>query len=120
MGKEKSVGGSLDPLLNILLTPLALMLALVALFAMQEILLTVGARVIAATVEGSVRGAYALVALRNFWLIGGGLLLVGYVIYVLDAGFKRWRTRRYRRLLMRSLAVELLVIALAVAVVLAG
>ncbi len=120
MDKGKRAGEALDPLLNILLTPVVILLALVCFFAMQEILLTLSARVIIATVDGSARGGYALVAVRNLWLIGGGLLLVGFVIYVLDSGFKRWRARRYRRLLMRSLAMELAIIALAVAVVVAG
>ena len=116
MDKDKHTGRALDPLLNIALTPLAVALAVAAFFAMQEIVLTMAARVIIATVDGGVRGSYALGTVRNFWLIGGGMFLVGFVIYLLDSVFKHWRSRRLRRLLLRALAVELAIIVLAVAI----
>ena len=104
MDKEKHRGGAFDPLLNIALLLPAIVLALVAFFAMQEVVLTLAARVIIATVDGAVRGSYALGTVRNFWLIGGGMFLVGFVIYLLDSAFKHWRSRRLRRLLLRALA----------------
>ena len=38
--------------------------------------------------------------------------MVGIVIYLLDYGMKRWRTFGMRRLYLRALAVELMIIGL--------
>ena len=120
MDKDERMSGLLGPLLNIVLLAPVIGLALVAFFAAQEIALTIGARLIAMSVEGSVRGGYALVTVRNLWLVGGGLLLVACLIYVLDSAFKHWRSWRLRRLLMRALAIEALIIALGTLAVILG
>ena len=110
MNKNEPMPKLIDRLINIALLPLALLLALAAFFALQEVLLTLSARVIVATVDSDVQGKYALVTVRNFWLLGGGAILVAVLIYVLDFAFKHWRTRRFRRLALRVLALELVIV----------
>ena len=56
----------------------ALLLVVVSLFATLEILLTLAAPLIARSAADAVRGSYALVTLRNLWLIFGGMLAVGW------------------------------------------
>lgn len=115
--KNEPMSRSIDRLVNIVLIAPVVLLALAAFFALQEILLTVSARIIVANMDSTVRGSYALGTVRNFWLLGGGACLVGILIYVLDSAFKHWRTRRLRRLLLRVLAVELAIIGAGLVIV---
>lgn len=112
VNKDQPVSGLTERLINLALVPLVLALLLVAFFALQEVLLTVSARVIVKTMDSTVRGTYALATVRNFWLLGGGAILVGVLIYVLDYAFKHWRTQRFRRLALRIVALTLVIIAL--------
>ena len=99
-------------LVNILLAVPALLLAVVAFFALQEILLRVAAQLIIGSAGNTVRGTYALVMVRNLWLLIGGALLVGVMIGCLDYCFKHAHKPGTRRLLLRILAVELVIIGL--------
>lgn len=110
MDKSNTMPRPIDRLINIALVPLVILLAVVAFFTLQELLLTLSARAIVTSMDSAVRGKYALATVRNLWLLGGGAFLVGFLIYVLDFAFKHWRTRRSRRLLLRILAAELVII----------
>ncbi len=107
---------AIDRLLNLGLILPVMVLMLVAFFSLLEILLTLSAQVIVTTSDSAVRGKYALVTVRNLWLIGGGAFLVGGCIFLLDFGIKHWRTLRMRRLFLKVLAVELLIIAVQLAI----
>lgn len=112
MEKRRNLAKPIDQLLNLVLILCVLALALVTFFALMELLLTVAAWVIVATNDSEVSSRYALITVRNIWLIAGGALTVGIVIYLVDVAFKRWRTAGIRRLFLRVLAVELVVIGL--------
>ena len=90
----------------------ALLLVVVSLFAIQEMLLILAAPAIARSAADTVRGSYALVTLRNLWLIFGGMLALGLIIYSLDRLFKHADKMRTRRYFLRLLAVELVIIGL--------
>lgn len=90
----------------------ALALGLVAFFSLMEILLFISAHVIVATNDSETRSRYALVTVRNFWLLGGGAVLVGLVIYWLDYFFKHWRERQIQRRYLQFVAAELVIIGL--------
>lgn len=96
--------------INIVLVAVVLALGVVTYFATLELALLVGAHVIISTNDSPVRGRYALGTLRNLWLIGGGVLTMAFVVGTLDYFFKRWRQPRTRRIFLRMLAVELVVI----------
>lgn len=95
----------------------ALLLVVVALFATLEIVLTLAAPAIARSASDSVRGHYAMVTLRNLWLIFGGMLSLGLIIYSLDRLFKQSAKPSTRRYFLRLLAVELVIIAMQFALV---
>lgn len=88
----------------------ALLLIVVTLFATLEIVLTLAAPMIASSAADSTRGRYALVTLRNLWLIFGGMLSLGLIIYSLDRLFKQAAKPSTRRFFLRLLAVELVII----------
>ena len=88
----------------------ALLLTVLALFAMQEIVLTLAAPLIARSAADTIRANYALVTLRNFWLLFGGTLALGLIIYSLDRLFKHIDKRSTRLFFLRLLAVELVII----------
>ena len=112
-GQAKRVG-VINALINVVLLVAAAGLGIVAFFSMMEILLTVAAQVIVRGVESEVRGRYALVMVRNLWLIIGGAGLVGLEIYFMDYFFKHWRKLRTRRLFLRVVAIEVVIIGLQV------
>lgn len=103
----------LTAVINIGLAAVVLALGVVTLFATLELALLIGAQVIARTNDSPVRGSYALGTLRNLWLIGGGVLTMAFVIATLDYLFKRLRQPGTRRIFLRVLAVELIVIGVA-------
>jgi len=90
----------------------ALLLVVVSLFAIQEMLLTLAAPLIARSAADTVRGSYALVTLRNLWLIFGGMLALGLIIYSLDRLFKQSAKPSTRRYFLRLLLVEMVIIGL--------
>ncbi len=98
--------------LNAALLALSMALGLVALFSMLEIVLTISAHLIVATIDSATRGKYALVTVRNVWLLGGGAIWLGIIIYCLDYFFKHWRERRIQRRYLALLAIEVAIILL--------
>ena len=110
--KQKPVLKPVGQLLNMLLIGCVLALALVAFFSSLELIRAAAAHIIFATNDSEVSSRYALITVRNIWLIAGGALMVGIVIYLVDVAFKRWRTAEIRRLFLRVLVIELVVIGL--------
>ncbi len=103
-------------LITIALAIPALLLVVVSLFAIQEMLLTLAAPLIASSAADSVRGNYALVTLRNLWLIFGGMLALGVIVYSLDRLFKHAEKKRTRRYFLRLLLVEMVIIGAQIAI----
>ena len=103
-------------LINLLLLLLSAVTTFFCFFAIQELLLTAAATLIYHGVDSSVRGRYALITVRNVWLIGGGALLVGLAIGGFDYFFKRLAQARTRKRLLLILLVEIGIIALSRAV----
>ncbi len=101
-----------DMLLNLVLIACVMALALVSFFALLDLVQFAAAYVIITTNDSPVSSRYALATVRNFFLLAGGAVMVGIVIYLLDYGMKRWRTFGMRRLYLRALAVELAIIGL--------
>ncbi len=112
MNKTSESQASKNRILNFGLAVPALLLVVIALFALLEIILTLAAPVIASSAADSVRGHYAMVTLRNLWLIFGGMLSLGAIIYSLDRLFKRSAQVSTRVFFLRLLAVELIIIGL--------
>ena len=110
--KQQALAKPIDQLLNLVLVVSVLALTLVAFFALLELILTLAAHIIVATNDSEVSSRYALITVRNIWLIAGGATMVGIVIYLIDAAFKRWRTLGIRRLFLRVLVAELAIICL--------
>ena len=98
-------------LVNIGLAALALPLVVFALFASLEIVVLLAAPAIAGSTMDGVRGSYALVTLRNLWLLFGGVLAVGLIIYSLDRLFKELASASIRRFLLVLLVAELIIFA---------
>ena len=97
---------------NAALLTAALALGAVAFFASLDLVLLLGAQVIAGSYANEIRANYALATLRNLWLLFSGALMLIFVIGTLDCFFKRWRLARTRVALLRILAVEAAVIGL--------
>ena len=100
--------------INALLLAAVIALGLVTFFSLLEILLTISAPAIVASMGSATRGTYTLVTIRNIWLLGGGAVWLGIVIYCLDYFFKHWRERRIQSRYLRFLAAELVIIGLQV------
>lgn len=115
--KPKSESSPAARLVSLLLLALALGLAVMAFFALQEILLALGARLIAAGGGGdSIRQRYSLVALRNVGAIGGGGLLIVWVIGGVNYFTRRLDRPESQRRLLWILALEMLIIGLNAAI----
>jgi hypothetical protein len=106
----------LDVLINSGLLVAVIVLGLLSLFASLEIVLTVGAQVVIRTNDSAVRSKYALVTLRNIWLLVGGIIWLVIIIASIDRFMKHWRERRTSRVYLAILAIELVVIAVQYAV----
>ena len=114
--KPKSESSPTARLVSLLLLALALGLAVMAFFALQEILLILGARLIAAGGADSVRQRYSLVVLRNVGAIGGGGLLIVWVIGGVNYFTRRLDRPESQRRLLWILALEMLIIGLNAAI----
>ena len=114
--KPKSESSPASQLVSLLLLALALGLAVMAFFAIQEILLTLGARLIAAGGADSIRQRYSLVVLRNVGAIGGGGLLIVWVIGGVNYFMRRLDKPESQRRLLWILALEMLIIGLNAAI----
>ena len=95
---------------NIALLAAVMALGAVAYFAALDIVLLLGAWIMAGSYESEIRASYALATLRNLWLLASGALTLIGGIVVLDYFFKRWRLARTRVTLLRILAAEALVV----------
>lgn len=102
----------LAKLIDLVLLLLTAVTTFFCFFALQELLLTAAAYLIYHGMDSSVRQRYALITVRNVWLIGGGALLVGLVIGGFDYFFKRLAQARTRKVLLLILLVEIGIIAL--------
>ncbi len=111
MDKTSDKASILFRLTTIGLAVPALLLVVVSLFAIQEMLLTLAAPLIARSAADAVRGSYALVTLRNLWLIFGGMLALGLMIFSLDRLIKHGDKPSTRRYFLRLLLVELVIIS---------
>ncbi|MCY3976989.1 MAG: hypothetical protein OXG23_02715 [Chloroflexi bacterium] len=107
---ERVLPWQLFTAINFLLLAAAVGLGFVALIYSLEIALALGARLIWQSLGDTVQAKYALVTLRNLWLLVGGILLLVVTIYCINYFFKRWQDARIHRLNLFALAVEALVI----------
>lgn len=96
--------------INFLLLAAAVSLSFVALIYSLEIALTIGAPLILQSLGDTVQAKYALVTLRNVWMLVGGIVLLVVVIYCINSFFKRWRDSRLHRVCILALAVDMLII----------
>ncbi len=84
-----------------------------AFFASLEIVQLLGAQVIWRSMGDTVQAKYALVMLRNVWLLVGGIVLLVIIIYCINIYFKRWREMRLQRVYIKLLVVEGLILLVA-------
>jgi len=96
--------------INFLLLAAAVVLGLLSLFASLEIVLTIGAQVIWGSMGDTVQAKYALVLLRNVWLLVSGILLLIVFLYCFNRFFKHWRDMRVQRVYLTLLVVEALIL----------
>ncbi len=110
---ERILPWQLFTAINFLLLAAAVGLGFVALIYSLEIALALGARLIWQSLGDTVQAKYALVTLRNLWLLIGGIILLVVTIYCINNFFKRWQDARIHRLYLVALATEALVIVAA-------
>ena len=79
-------------------------------FASLEIIQLLGAQVIWRSLGDTVQAKYALVMLRNVWLLVGGIILLVIIIYCINLYFKRWHEARAQRVYIKLLVVEALIL----------
>lgn len=87
-----------------------------AFFASLEIVQLLGAHVIWRSMGDTVQAKYALVMLRNVWLLVGGIVFLVIIIYCINIYFKRWREMRLQRAYIKLLVVEALIILAQIAI----
>lgn len=96
--------------LNFALLAAAVALGFLALISSLEIVLMLGAPLVLRSMGDTVQAKYALVSLRNVWLLVGGVFALAVIIYCIDFFFKRWREERVQRLYIVLLVVEALIV----------
>ena len=111
-GEQDSVGKPPRParLAQLLALVLAVGLAFLCFFSLMEIVLTLAATFIYHNVESAVRGKYALVSVRNFYLLLGGMGLLAFVIGYFDYCVKRLGSARVWRTLAAVVAAEAVIV----------
>ena len=114
MAKSK-LGNSVIPwpvfaALNFGLLAAVAVFGFLAFLASLEIVLTLSAPLVAETIESAVRAKYAFITVRNLWLLVGGILFLGLIIFGVNHYFKRWREIRLQRLYLKMLAFEAVII----------
>ncbi len=107
---------ALAKLINLLLLLLMTGALFFCFFAIQELLLTAVGYFIYHSMDSAVRQRYAFVVARNLWLIGGGVVLVGFTIGYFNYFSQRLDHARTRKRLLLILLVEIGLIALSRAV----
>ena len=96
--------------INFVLLSAAVALGFISLIYSLEIVLALGAQLIWKSLGDTVQAKYALVTLRNVWMLVGGILLLVIVIYCINYYFKHWHDMRVQRVFLVALAVEALII----------
>lgn len=96
--------------INFVLLSAAVALGFISLIYSLEIVLALGAQLIWNSMGDTVQAKYALVTLRNVWMLVGGILLLVIIIYCINCFFKHWRDMRAQRVFLVALAVEALII----------
>ncbi len=101
---------------NFALLAAAVAVGFFAFFASLEIVQLLGAPVIWRSMGDTVQAKYALVMLRNVWLLVGGIVLLVIIIYCINLYFKGWREMRLQRVYIKLLVVEALIILAQIAI----
>ena len=116
MAKSKIDGSGLPwpvyAALNFALLAAVAAVGFLAFLASLEIVLALSAPAVAQSIDSAVRAKYTLVTIRNVWLLVGGVIFLGLIIFCIDRYFKGWRARRLNRVFLRVLAFELGIILL--------
>jgi hypothetical protein len=99
-------------ILNGLLLIVTSLLGVVVFFAILEILLIVGQFIFMRTIDSTLQRSFAVVSVRNFWMLCGGGLLIAFVIGGIEFHIKRLGRARTRSILLRTLAIEIVIIAI--------
>lgn len=95
---------------NFALLAAAAAVGFLAFFASLEIVQLLGAQVIWRSMGDTVQAKYALVMLRNVWLLVGGIVFLVVIIYCINLYFKRWHEMRVHRAYIKLLVVEALIL----------
>ena len=98
--------------LNLSLLAIVMILGFVSFLSMLELLLSIGALVIYRGIESEFRQHYALVMLRNIWLVAGAIIVLCVIVGCSYNFGRRLGERRALRWPMRILALELVVMGL--------
>lgn len=98
--------------INGLLLIITLILSLIALFSIQDILLTIAASFIMDPTDITIQEKYTLSTVRNVWLMVGGCFLLAFLIMGIDYYPRRLGKRTTRKILLIILVVELIVIGI--------
>lgn len=112
----KNIPDYVRKMLNVLLIVLTSVLAVVTLFAIQDILIAITAFVVARTSEPgvTVQDRYIVVTVRNFWVFIGGLILLALLMVGIDYHTRRLGNPRTTKILLWTLFVEIIFIGLSV------
>ena len=102
--------------INFVLLFAAVALGFISLIYSLEIVLALGAQLIWQSMGETVQAKYALVTLRNVWMLVGGIVLLVVIIYCIHIFFKHWREMRLQRVFLLALAAEALIIIAHVAI----
>ena len=96
--------------INFVLLSAAVALGFISLIYSLEIVLALGAPLILQSMGDTVQAKYALVTLRNVWMLVGGIFILVVIIICIQGYFKRWREDRVQPLYIWLLVVEALII----------
>lgn len=105
--------------INFVLLSAATVLGFVSLIYSLEIVLALGAQLIIQSLGETVQAKYALVTLRNVWMLVGGILILVIIIFCIHYFFKHWHDMRVQRIYLAVLAVEALIIVAAQVLIIA-
>lgn len=96
--------------MNIVLIIVTSVLAIITFFAIQDILVTVTAFIVARTSSEpwvTVQDTYVVITVRNVWVFIGGILMLSLLIVGLDYHSRRLDQPRTSKLLFGTLLIEL-------------
>ena len=101
---------------NAILLFATLILGVAAFLGMMEIVTTIGALVLSNARMSNVQGSNALASVRNFYMLIGGGLMVAFVIGGIEHYSKRLETEKTRSRLIKTLVIEVVIIAIGLVV----